>query len=235
MAENYSQVTDLHIGNAIADWMKNNNFSQIKLAELLHMPQPSLSRILKQKTIDTTKLANISLKLQYNFFSLYTDPDNSSNEITSENSIPVAHIGNNICIKMKEKHISNKELASLLGVDSSYVSKILKKESIDTGRLVEISNLLEYNFFGDYFKPVSKSENNFVEQLGFKINSMDEIIATPITLSMEILEKLHIIASETGMSMEEVLAIGLNAIFKNHMDEVISEAKINKKKKTSQG
>ena len=230
MAEYYRKVTDLHIGNAIADWMKNNNFSQNKLAELLHMPQPSLSRVLKQKTIDTIKLANISLKLKYNFFSLYSDPDSSSNEITPENSIPVAHIGNNICIKMKEKHVSNKELASSLGVDSSYVSKILKKESIDTGRLVDISNILEYNFFSDYFKLVSKAGNTFAEKLGLNLSSMDGIIATPITLSMDKLEKLHVIANETGMSMEEVLGIGLNAIFENHMDEVISKAREKKRK-----
>ncbi|KWW28281.1 MAG: helix-turn-helix domain-containing protein [bacterium P3] len=230
MANNDCIVKDLHIGNAIADWMKKNNLSQNKLAEILGMPQPSLSRTLKQKTIDTIKLANISLKLKYNFFSLYADPDNSSNEITSENPIPVSHIGKNIWIKMKENHISNKELASLLGVDSSTVSKILKKESIDTGKLVEISNLLEYNFFGDYFKPISRAGNTFAEQLGFKFSPINDIIATPITLSIDKLEKLHIIASETGMSMEEVLAIGLNSVFHNHMDEIISELKKNKGK-----
>ncbi|MBO5616640.1 MAG: transcriptional regulator [Prevotella sp.] len=230
MANNNCVVTDLHIGNAIADWMKKNNLSQNKLAEILDMPQPSLSRTLKQKTIDTIKLANISLKLKHNFFSLYADPDNSSTEITSENSIPVAHIGKNIWIKMKEKHISNRELASLLGIDSSTVSKILKKESIDTGKLVEISNLLEYNFFGDYFKPNSKAGNTFAEKLGFKLSTTDDIIATPITLSIDKLEKLHVIANETGMSMEEVLAIGLNAIFEKHLDEIISESINNKRK-----
>ena len=59
---------------------------------------------------------------------------------------------------------------------------------------------------------------------------MDGIIATPITLSMDKLEKLHVIANETGMSMEEVLGIGLNAIFENHMDEVISKAREKKRK-----
>lgn len=61
-------VTDLHIGSIIEDRIEKLGISKAEFSRKLQMPQSNASRFLKKKSINTTKLQAISMKLNYNFF-----------------------------------------------------------------------------------------------------------------------------------------------------------------------
>ena len=60
------------------------------------------------------------------------------------------HIGNLIKEKLRQQERSNAWLARKLFMDSSNVSKMLKKQYIDTEILLRISLILEEDFFSYY-------------------------------------------------------------------------------------
>ena len=141
-------LPDIHIGKSLEDWMSSHHISQLKLAKLLDIPQSSLSRLFKSKTINTLKLTKISQALKYNFFKQFCDITETTHQ--SQFDMPVVNIGKVIDDYMHSKKISRKELAEKLGVDSSGITKVLNKKSIDTGKLLDISYALEYNFFKSF-------------------------------------------------------------------------------------
>ena len=141
-------LPDVHIGKSLEDWMNSHHISQLKLAKLLDIPQSSLSRLFKSKTINTLKLTKISQTLKYNFFKQFCDLAETTHQ--SQFDMPVVNIGKVIDDYMHSKKISRKELAKKLGVDSSGITKVLNKKSIDTGKLLDISYALEYNFFESF-------------------------------------------------------------------------------------
>ncbi len=61
------------------------------------------------------------------------------------------HIGNRIMEWLKEIKVTQAELGERLGVTHQEVSRLLKNKSIDTGKLVQISVCLNYNFFGCFY------------------------------------------------------------------------------------
>ncbi len=65
------------------------------------------------------------------------------------------HIGKLIQQKLKEQERSGAWLARKLFTDPSNVSKIIRKQHIDTGLLLRISNILNFDFFqyySDFYK-----------------------------------------------------------------------------------
>lgn len=60
------------------------------------------------------------------------------------------NIGPLIARKLNELNISKSDFARKLGIANQNVNRILEKKSIDTGKLVEISEALGYNFFKAY-------------------------------------------------------------------------------------
>jgi len=61
-------------------------------------------------------------------------------------------IGKLICVKLRDDCRSISWLAKKLNQDKSNLAKILKKESINTQLLFEISAVLEFDFFSYYCK-----------------------------------------------------------------------------------
>jgi hypothetical protein len=59
-------------------------------------------------------------------------------------------IGELILRKLKEEHLSVAWLAEKIDKEPSYFRKMLKKKSIDTHLLLNISNVLHCNFFQYY-------------------------------------------------------------------------------------
>jgi len=57
------------------------------------------------------------------------------------------HIGELITLKLKEKDLPEAWLARKIGMDPSNFHKKLKKKSIDTDLLQDISNVLDCTFF----------------------------------------------------------------------------------------
>ena len=64
--------------------------------------------------------------------------------------VPEIHIGNLIKQKLRQQERSNAWLARKLFMDSSNVSKMLKRSYIDTDLLLRISLILEEDFFIHY-------------------------------------------------------------------------------------
>lgn len=68
------------------------------------------------------------------------------------------NIGLCISQKISELGINKSELARRIGVANQNINRILEKESIDTDKLVSISEALSFNFF-DCFSVESENEN----------------------------------------------------------------------------
>ncbi len=68
MVEETISVPDIHIGNEILRYLKDSGKTQAFLARGLNMPTSNLARILKRKSMETDRLFQICLSLDYNFF-----------------------------------------------------------------------------------------------------------------------------------------------------------------------
>ncbi len=75
----------VHIGESIRDYLKVAGISQTEFARLMGIQQPEASRLLKRTAMDTSKLKNISILLQHNFFEEYCVDENVANKNISTN------------------------------------------------------------------------------------------------------------------------------------------------------
>lgn len=60
------------------------------------------------------------------------------------------HVGNAIAAKLREKEITQRKFAEMIGVAQPEVTRLLKRNSVDTGKLLAYSIVLDYNFFEDF-------------------------------------------------------------------------------------
>ena len=68
----------------------------------------------------------------------------------SEKRIKEVHIGEEIKRRFELKKLSKTEFGRLIGIPQQHVNKIFAKKSIDTDRLLKISDALDFNFFSLY-------------------------------------------------------------------------------------
>ena len=61
--------------------------------------------------------------------------------------IPDIHIGNCISECIQKSPFTKAEIARSINMNPANFNKLLKKKSIETDRLIEISHALAYNFF----------------------------------------------------------------------------------------
>ena len=74
-------------------------------------------------------------------------------------------IGTEIKRKFEKSKMTQKEFGKLLGIPQQNVSRIFNKKSIETSKLIKISNVLGFNFFTLY-SPESSSSNIEIETQG---------------------------------------------------------------------
>lgn len=60
------------------------------------------------------------------------------------------HLGSRILQLLEEKKMSKSEFGRRIGVPSQNVNRLLEKESIETGKLIDVCEALEYNFFKEF-------------------------------------------------------------------------------------
>ena len=72
-----------------------------------------------------------------------------------EINIKRAHVGAEIEKRRVELGISKSELGRRIGVTQQHVNRILERETMETSRLVKVSEALDYNFFS-LFCPVPR-------------------------------------------------------------------------------
>jgi predicted XRE-type DNA-binding protein len=149
-----SNLTDIHIGTAIDLWIRTHKITQSKFAQMIGKPATNAARLLKKKSMDTLLLQSISMVLKHYFFREFCkDMPYEEPEIETI----VVNIGESINRRLKEIKMTQTEFASLLKIKQPDVSRILKRDSIDTEKLAVISELLGYNFFNEY---IPKEKNS---------------------------------------------------------------------------
>ena len=97
------------------------------------------------------------------------------------------HIGENILAVMNQKRITKAELARLLSIKPQSVDYLLKRKSIDTDALYNISVVLDFDFSLLYRINQANSE-----QTNFDINPTKAKIMVEIMLDMEDIIKLNL-------------------------------------------
>lgn len=100
-------------------------------------------------------------------------------------------VGQRITEKLKEIGMTKAELSRALGMNQSNLNKLLKKDSIETSKLVVISRVMKYNFFKEF----CRSFEYVVEQL-----SNEEFYITEVNVG-ELVEKR---IKELGMTQQQV-------------------------------
>ena len=141
-------VNDIHIGDRIRRSIKSNDITRGHFAELLGVSESKVDRILQNRTIETSLLYDISKKLGINFFSWYCSDWNPED---SGDTLYYYHVGKAIELYMKSISLSQADLAEKMGMQQAGISKMLKKNSIDTGKLVDLCYIFNHNFFEDFY------------------------------------------------------------------------------------
>lgn len=159
-----NSVTDLHIGSIIEDRIEKLGISKAEFSRKLQMPQSNASRFLKKKSINTTKLQAISMKLNYNFFEEFCGREDQ-NAGTANREWPIVNIGSAIESYLKEIKMTQIEFAELLGVKQPEISRLLKRSDIETERLAFISKVLKHNFFEEFCTPTRGASTPSVADL----------------------------------------------------------------------
>lgn len=97
------------------------------------------------------------------------------------------HIGENILAVMGQKGITKANLARLLSIKPQSVDYLLKRKSIDTDTLYNVSVVLDFDFFQLY-----RINQTNQEQTNFDINPAKAKIQVEIMLEMEDIIKLNL-------------------------------------------
>ena len=153
MVEESIFLQDIHVGNAIIHHLKDIGKKQSDLARLLDMPTSNLTRILKRSSMETHRLFEICMKLDYNFFALF----GNDTDLLERYSLGEPEIG--LCIERQLNKLGmlRADFASALGIKPTDVSRILKRSSFETEKLLLISRILNYNFFKEFYHEVPTS------------------------------------------------------------------------------
>ena len=153
MVEESIFLQDIHVGNAIIRHLKDIGKKQSDLARLLDMPTSNLTRILKRSSMETHRLFEICMKLDYNFFALF----GNDTDLLERYSLGEPEIG--LCIERQLNKLGmlRADFASALGIKPTDVSRILKRSSFETEKLLLISRILNYNFFKEFYHEVPTS------------------------------------------------------------------------------
>lgn len=194
-------VKKIHVGDALRTWCKRNGLTRQKLADIMELPKSNIDRVFSKQSIETSKLEDFSKKLNHNFFAELWSDENYEDLKTQKGFLEIPpeslNIGTSIWEYMLENHIPQNQLATALGVTHPVVSKLLKKESIDTDKLVEISNFLNRDFFIEFYMlhrmngmketphpniPVGEDKNTNPSKNGLNRN---EVLAAEIALLKE--------------------------------------------------
>lgn len=149
MSNNTSvQIQDIHVGHLLKRWLRVHNVTRQQLADAMGTYTSKIGRILSRPTINTETLFHISKVLHFNFFEMFWS-DTFFDETGS--TLQAIHIGKGIDKHLKSVGMTQKQLAELIGVYYTDITRTIKNKSIDSGKLTAISKALNHNFFLDFY------------------------------------------------------------------------------------
>lgn len=104
----------------------------------------------------------------------------------------IIHIGHAIQNRLLDLKITKSEFGRLIGVPQQNINRILEKDTIDTGKLILISNVLKCNFFElfcDDKSTIINGNSNQLNEMGAhsNINSMGDAVLLERVKALETL------------------------------------------------
>ncbi len=150
------KLSDFHAGNLVISFLKKSNIPQAHLARELSMATSNVNRLLKRDSMDTSLLLEISKKLNHNFFADISGDVQENKPFT----LVSPQIGKHIEERLKELKMTQTQFATILNVTPAEVSRLIRKESFDTQKLLNISRILNYNFFQDFYQYTNDQEES---------------------------------------------------------------------------
>lgn len=110
------------------------------------------------------------------------------------------HIGQAIDVRRKELGLTKTEFGKRIDVPQQHVNRILERETIETSRLVKISNALDFNFFALYCQ-IKPSISGVLAAISLGGNANNQI--GDAALAAQVIETQHSI--ETYKAANEAL------------------------------
>lgn len=171
-------IKEFHAGSMIESWLKDNNITKTRFAELMELPWTNAYRLLSNHNIDLSKFLEVCIKLNHNFIADICEKPHFAGFV----KFGETQIGQTISDRLKILKMSQSEFAQLMGMFRSDVSKLLKKNSIGTDRLTQICQVLDHNFYQDLL-PVDFSDPDFLK------DTSNDVAALAYELAKKELEK----------------------------------------------
>lgn len=84
------------------------------------------------------------------------------------------HVGEAIEKRRKELKMSKTEFGRRIGVQQQHVNRILTRETMETAKLVRVSEVLDYNFFS-LFCPLKHEVSAYLAAVAFDGNAINQI------------------------------------------------------------
>ena len=166
-------LQDIHVGNELRRWLRTHNITWEQFADAIGTYKTKVGRMMNCSTIETEDLYKISKTLQFNFFEKFWG-DDKIDEFGE--TLKYLHIGQEIENYLKSKDITQAKLAESMGVLPSQITRIIKKHSIDSGKLTSISNILDHNFFLDFYGNYKETSANLAIQAGLYIGKYHKLL-----------------------------------------------------------
>lgn len=166
-------LQDIHVGNELRRWLRTHNITWEQFADAIGTYKTKVGRMMNCSTIETEDLYKISKTLQFNFFEKFWGDDKIDE---FGDTLKDLHIGQEIDNYLKSKDITQAKLAESMGVLPSQITRIIKKHSIDSGKLTSISNILDHNFFLDFYGNYKETSANLAIQAGLYIGKYHKLL-----------------------------------------------------------
>ena len=178
-------ISDINVGEALRKWLKVHNITRQQFADAMGMYTSKVGRILSNPTIDTEELFRISKVLQVNFFELFW-----SDTVIDEfgNTLQPIHIGQAIDKVLKGSDITQAKLAELIGVHQTDITRLIKKQSIDSGKLTTISRVLNHNFFLDFYGNIEETATDLAVKVGYYMGKYNKLLIDYERISRELMD-----------------------------------------------
>lgn len=104
------------------------------------------------------------------------------------------HIGMEIDKRRNELDINKSDFARKVGIQQQHVNRIFKKDTIDTGRLSKICQVLDFNFYSLYCE-LPQSVNAFLAAVALNGNALNNIgdaaLASQLKAALEKIDSLE--------------------------------------------
>ena len=205
--------SDLHIGSIIEDRIEKLGISKAEFSRKLQMPQSNASRLLKKKSMNTTRLQAICMKLNYNFFEVFCGREDQ-NAGDANRQWPIVNVGSAIESYLKEMKMTQIEFAELLGVKQPEISRLLKRSDIETEKLAFISKVLKHNFFEEFCISTKATSATSVTDLIREVQSQMTPIKTTYQIELTSEQYQKFLLQQLALPEEERI-VKITAVPKN--------------------